>query len=102
MTVTTVMTEYFDTDRSSEEWFQALQPYLSSDAQYLYEDANIRNIPDGNVTGRPQMVSDDDQGLRYFVDTSIGQFTVILVLESDSGRSYVVDDIQSPGSGDYD
>ena len=25
------------------------------------------------------MVSDDEKGLRYFVDTSIGQFTVILV-----------------------
>lgn len=101
-TVTTVMTEYFDTKRSSDAWFAALEPHLSMEAQYLYEDANIKNIPDGNVTGTPQLVSDDAKGLRYFVDTSIGQFTVILVLEGDSGGAYVVDEIQSPGSGKYD
>ncbi|MGO3343655.1 MAG: hypothetical protein ACTIK1_15025, partial [Glutamicibacter arilaitensis] len=33
-TVVTVMTEYFDTDRSAAEWFDALSPYLSMDAQY--------------------------------------------------------------------
>lgn len=101
-TVTTVMTEYFDTDRPAAEWFAALEPYLSLDAQYLYEDSNIDNIPEGNVTGVPKMVSDDAKGLRYFVDTSIGQFTVILVLEDDHGGEYVVDEIQSPGSGEYD
>ena len=101
-TVTTVMTEYFDTKRSSDEWFAALEPHLSLEAQYLYEDANIKNIPDGNVTGTPRLVSDDAKGLRYFVDTSIGQFTVILVLEGDTGGTYVVDEIQSPGSGKYD
>lgn len=101
-TVTTVMTEYFDTDRPANEWFAALEPHLSMDAQYLYEDSNVANIPDGNVTGAPQMVSDDEKGLRYFVDTSIGQFAVILVLEGDSGGSYVVDKIKSPGTGEYD
>lgn len=101
-TVTTVMTEYFDTDRPADEWFAALEPYLSMDAQYLYEDSNIANIPDGNATGAPHMVSDNEKGLRYFVDTTIGQFTVILVLEGDSGGSYVVDEIQSPGTGEYD
>lgn len=101
-TVTTVMTEYFDTERSSDEWFAALEPHLSLEAQHLYKDSNIKNIPDGNVTGVPQMVSDDAKGLRYFVDTSLGQFTVILVLEGDSGGAYVVDEIKSPGSGKYD
>lgn len=101
-TVTTVMTEYFDTDRPAEEWFAALEPHLSMDAQYLYADSNIANIPEGNVTGAPQQVSDDANGLRYFVDTTIGQFTVILVLEGDSGGPYVVDEIQTPGSGKYD
>ena len=29
-TVTTVMTEYFDTDRPADEWFAALEPHLST------------------------------------------------------------------------
>lgn len=101
-TVVTVMTEYFDTDRSTDEWFDALSPYLSLDAQYHYEDSDIANIPEGNITGAPQLVSDNEQGLRYFIDTSVGQFTLTLVLEGDTGGSYVVDDITTPDSGEYD
>lgn len=101
-TVVTVMTEYFDTDRSADEWYDALSPYLSMDAQYRYEDSNIANIPEGNITGAPQLVSDNKQGLRYFIDTSLGQFTLTLVLEGDTGGSYVVDDITTPDSGEYD
>ncbi|MGO3070584.1 hypothetical protein [Brevibacterium sp. FME37] len=101
-TVVTVMTEYFDTDRSAAEWFDALSPYLSMDAQYHYEDSNVDNIPEGNITGTPQLVSDNKQGLRYFIDTSVGQFTLTLVLEGDTGGSYVVDDITTPDSGEYD
>lgn len=101
-TVVAVMTEYFDTDRSADEWFNALSPYLSMDAQYQYEDSNIDNIPKGNITGAPQLVSDNEQGVRYFIDTSLGQFTLTLVLEGDTGGSYVVDDITTPDSGEYD
>lgn len=101
-TVAAVMSEYFKTNRSQADWYAALQPYLSAEAQYLYEDSNMANIPDGTVTGAPQLVSDDENGLRYFIDTSVGQFTVILVLEGDSGGQYAVDEIKPPNSGEYD
>lgn len=101
-TVATVMDEYFKTNRSQADWYAALEPYLSAEAQYLYEDSNMANIPDGNVTGAPQLVSDDASGLRYFIDTTLGQFTVILVQEGDSGGQYVVDEIKTPNSGEYD
>ena len=102
-TVTTVMTEYFDTDRSQKKWFSALEPYLSADAQYAYEDSNMGNIPDGNVTGVPQLRSDDENGLTYAIATTEGDFTLVLVLEGDEGGDYAVDEIKPPGSsGSYD
>lgn len=102
-TVVAVMKEYFDTDRSQEKWYAAIEPYLSADARYLYEDSNKDNIPKGaNVTAAPKLRSDEDASLTYTIDTTDGTYTLILVLEGDHGGAYAVDEIRTATSGAYD
>lgn len=93
-TVKKAMGEYFKKDRSPEEWFAAMEPYLTGDGADRYEYPIMTNIPDGKVTGEPELTRENEAGRTYLINTTAGQFSI--EMSQDDSSQWLIDKINAP------
>lgn len=73
------LTTFARPDLSSTEWWAALSPLLTSQAQQDYQYVDPANIPARQVTGSGQIVDDSSQYVVFIdVPSDAGIYTIVL------------------------
>jgi hypothetical protein len=91
-----MMAAFARPDLGWDEWFAAVEPFLTLETAMVYADTDPANIPVRRVTGPAVVVDESSVYLAgVTVPTDVGVFTVLLVREA-AGDPWLVSRLTFP------
>ena len=93
---TTVLTAFARPDLSYDQWWTALEPLLSAQAQLDYAYVDPANVPAKAVTGEAQIVDESSAYVAHVqVPTDVGTYTLVLS-RVDASAAWLTERITPP------